>query len=144
MGILIRMKSDNYIINIHDYYLIQAYTLLIICQFIFFYNIIYYSIKRTELLKFIQSSSFINKYLTRWSTSKLKKKCKNESNNYLAKITLCIEEENATTLDWIILDKLLSTKWMDFSIMGISTQDGELIKKVITFSSIAIVLFQYI
>ena len=57
---------------------------------------------------------------------------------------LCIEEENATTLDWIIIDKLLNTKWMDFSIMGISTQDGELIKKVITFSSIAIVLLRYI
>ena len=41
-----------------------------------------------------------------------------------------------TTLDGI--------KLKDFSIMGISTQDGELIKKVITFSSIAIVLLKYI
>ena len=49
---------------------------------------------------------------------------------------LCIEEENATTLDWLILDKLLKTKWMDFSIMGISSQDGSLIKKIIALSSI--------
>ena len=144
LAILIRLKYDNFIINIHDYYLIQSYCLLIICQIIFFYNIIYYSIKRSDLIKFIQSSSFINKYLTRWSTSKIKKKCKDNSNNYYSKIILCIEEENATTLDWIIIDKLLNTKWMDFSIMGISTQDGELIKKVITFSSIAIVLLKYI
>lgn len=145
LGIFVRLKYDNYIIYVHDYYLIQFYALLIICQIIFFYNVIYYSIKRNALLKFIQSSSFINRYLTRWSTSKMKKKCKDNSDiSYYSKVTLCIEEENATTLDWIILDKLLSTKWMDFSIMGISTQDGALIKKVITFSSLAIILLEYI
>ena len=145
LGILVRLKYDNFVVYIHDYYLIQFYILLIVCQLIFFYNVINYSIKRNDLLKFIQSSSFINKYLTRWSTSKMKSKCMDTSDiSYYSKVTLCIEEENATTLDWIILDNLLSTKWMDFSIMGISTQDGALIKKVITFSSIAIILFGYI
>jgi len=144
LGIIVRLKYEKFEIYIHDYYLIQYYILLIVCQLIFFYNIINYSIKRNNLLKFIQSSSFINKYLTRWSTSKMKKKCKDTSDNsYYSKITLCIEEENATTLDWIILNELLSRKWMDFSIMGISTQDGALIKKVITFSSIAIILLGY-
>ena len=142
-GILIRHKYNNRYLLDHEIFLIQSYIFIFLCQIIFFYNVIYYSIKRNELIKFIQSSSFINKFLTRWSTSKLKQKCKNNSNDYLTKIILCISEENATTLDWIILDKLLKTKWMDFSIMGISTQDGSLIKKVLAFSGIAIMVLDY-
>jgi len=135
-GILIRHKFNNLQILEHEIYLIQSYVLSLSCQIIFFYNVIIYSIYRTDLLKFIQSSSFVNKFLTRWTRSKLNKICKENTNEYISKMILCIEEENATTLDWLILDKLLKTKWMDFSIMGISTQDGSLIKKIIALSSI--------
>ena len=45
---------------------------------------------------------------------------------------ICLEQENASSIDWIILDKLTECKWLDFSILGISTQDGSLIKKVIS------------
>jgi len=142
-GILISQKIDNPDILTHEIYLIQSYVLMFICQIIFFYNVIVYSIYRNDLLKFIQGSSFINKFLTRWSTTKLKKKCNNDSSNYISKLILCIEEENATTLDWIIMDKLLRTKWMDFSIMGISSQDGSLIKKTITLSTIGLAILSY-
>jgi hypothetical protein len=57
---------------------------------------------------------------------------------------LCIEQENATSIDWMILEKLTSYKWMDFSILGISTQDGSLIKKVITFSSLIYFISSYV
>ena len=57
---------------------------------------------------------------------------------------ICIEQENATSLDWIILQKLIQARWMDFSILGISTQDGGLIKKVITFSSLIYLVLSYI
>ena len=57
---------------------------------------------------------------------------------------LCIQQENATSIDWIILEKLITYKWMDFSILGISTQDGNLIKKVITFGGIIYIIFSYL
>ena len=51
--------------------------------------------------------------------------------------------ENATSIDWMVLEKLTRNKWMDFSILGISTQDGSLIKKVITFSSLIYIATSY-
>ena len=97
------------------------------------------------MVKLIQSSSFINKFLIRWSASRLKKKCKDTCEiKQLSKIILCIEQENATSIDWMILEKLTRNKWMDFSILGISTQDGTLIKKVITFSSLIYFVLSYL
>ena len=61
----------------------------------------------------------------------------------IIKIILNFEEENATTLDWIVLNKILETKWMNFSILGISTQDGALLKKVITISALIITIIKY-
>jgi len=144
--------NENYLNNTnykffeeHDYYLIHTFLLYLFLQLIFFWNVIYYSELRNRLIKLIQSPSFINKFLTRWSTTKIKNKCKDSNEvKHLLKIILCIEEENATTIDWIILDKLSTNKWMDFSILGISTQDGSLIKKVITFSSLIYFVLSYL
>uniref|UniRef100_A0A6C0LDG2 Gustatory receptor n=1 Tax=viral metagenome TaxID=1070528 RepID=A0A6C0LDG2_9ZZZZ len=133
------------ILQQHEQYLLQSYILYVICQLIFFYNVIYYSELRNRLVKLIQSSSFINKFLIRWSASRLKKKCKDTCEiKQLCKIILCIEQENATSIDWMILEKLTRNKWMDFSILGISTQDGTLIKKVITFSSLIYFILSYL
>ena len=133
------------ILEQHEQYLLQSYILYAICQLIFFYNVIYYSELRNRLVKLIQSSSFINKFLIRWSASRLKKKCKDACEiKQLSKIILCIEQENATSIDWMILEKLTRNKWMDFSILGISTQDGTLIKKVITFSSLIYFVLSYL
>lgn len=137
-------NNNNLIFEQHEYYLIQSYIIYIIFQIIFFYNVLNYSELRNKLVKLIQSSSFINKFLTRWSNSRLKKKCKDTCEiKQLSKIILCIEQENATSIDWMILEKLTKNIWMDFSILGISTQDGSLIKKVITFSSLIYITLSY-
>ena len=150
LAIFIRHLYNNFqqkntlIFQQHEYYLIQSYILYIICQIIFFYNVINYSELRDKLIKIIQSSNFINKFLTRWSASRLKKKCKDACEiKHLNKMILCIEQENASSIDWMILEKLTRNKWMDFSILGISTQDGTLIKKVITFSSLIYFVLSY-
>ena len=138
-------QTKKIILEQHEQYLLQSYILYVICQLIFFYNVLYYSELRNRLVKLIQSSSFINKFLIRWSASRLKKKCKDTCEiKQLSKIILCIEQENATSIDWMILEKLTRNKWMDFSILGISTQDGTLIKKVITFSSLIYFILSYI
>ena len=63
----------------------------------------------------------------RTSTQKIAKK----SNGNLSLVTLNILEDSATTLDWLILGNMLSEKWLDFNVFGISTSDGKLIKQSI-------------
>jgi len=151
MCIFIRYKYVEYTLknaiefSTHDYYLLQSYVSYLIYIGIFFWNVIYYSELRNDLIKIIQSSSFVNKFLTRWSTQKIQTKCRDENPAIqLNKMLICIEQENATSIDWIVLDKLTTDKWMDFSILGISTQDGSLIKKVFTFSSIIYFVISYL
>jgi hypothetical protein len=104
-----------------------------------------YSELKNKLIKLIESSSFINKFLIRWTQSKLKKKCKDTCEiKHLNKMILCIQQENATSIDWMILERLTRYKWLNFSILGISTEDGSLIKKVITFSSLIYIVLSYL
>ena len=44
----------------------------------------------------------------------------------------------------MLLNKIIENRWLDFTIMGISTQDGSLIKKVITFSGLFYVFYEYL
>ena len=53
-------------------------------------------------------------------------------------------ELNSLIKSAIKSEKLTRNKWMDFSILGISTQDGTLIKKVITFSSLIYFVLSYL
>lgn len=87
-----------------------------------------YSYTRGDILHFIKSIDFINKFLTRMSTEKIIKK----SNGNLNLVTLNIIEDSATTVDWLVLGTMLSEKWLDFTVFGISTSDGKLIKQSIS------------
>lgn len=137
-------ETRKIIFQEHEYYIIQAYIFYLVYQSIFFYIIMRYSYFRNELGKLIQGPSFVNRFLTRWTTTKMIRKCRdpNEIKQY-NKMILIIEQENATSIDWMILEKLCSYTWMDFSIFGISSQDGSLIKKVIAFSSIIYIIIGY-
>lgn len=135
----------NELFEDHDYYLIQIFSLYIFFQIIFFWSVIRYSQLRNDIIKVLESPEFIHRYLTRWSADKIKRKCKDDNYiKYLTRMLICIEEENSTTIDWLVIHKLCKSQWMDFSILGISTQDGSLIKKVITFSSIIYFVLSYL
>ena len=134
--------QNKIIFEDREYYLMQCYSVFLIFQIIFFYIIIRYSNCRNLAKKEIQDAKFINKFLTRYSLSKIKEKCKDsEEIKYISKLILCLEEENSSTIDWIILEKLLNERWIDFSIAGISIHDGSLIKKMITLSGILLFIF---
>lgn len=129
----------------YEYYIIQAYIFYTLCQLIFFCIVLNYTKYRNKLIKLMRGPSFVNRFLTRWSTTKMKRKCKdnNEIKHY-CKMMLVIQQENATSIDWLILEKLCSSTWINFSILGITSQDGSLIKKVIAFSSIIYVVLSYL
>ena len=66
------------------------------------------------------------------------------SRNNVQLVTLNVAEESATTLDWIVLGNILSEKWLDFTIFGISTSDGQLIKKSITLCSAMLFVISFL
>ena len=121
---------------------VEIYTLIaliyyLISQLVFF-NILYkYSSIRENIHKYINSINFINKYIKR----SLLKDPRNKTQ--FDKKMMIIEEESATTIDWLILDRLVKENWIDFTILGISTRDGSLIKKVLTFATIFYTLLRF-
>ena len=115
----------------HDRYLIHPIILYICNQIILIIIMRKYSYAREEILHFIKSIDFINRFLIRTSTEKIAKK----SNGNISLVTLNILEDSAITLDWLILGNMLSEKWLDFNIFGISTSDGKLIKQSIAIGS---------
>ncbi len=111
----------------HDRYLMHPIILYICNQIILIVIMRKYSYAREEILHFIKSIDFINRFLMRTSTEKIARK----SNGNISLVTLNILEDSATTLDWLILGNMLSEKWLDFNVFGISTSDGKLIKQSI-------------
>lgn len=121
-------NSLNYNFTDHNRYLLHPILLYLFNQVILIINMGRYSFSKDEILCFIKSIDFINRFLSRMSTEKIIKK----SNGNLNLVSLNIIEDSATTLDWFILGNMLSEKWLDFTIFGISTSDGKLIKQSIT------------
>ena len=111
----------------HDRYLVHPIILYICNQIILIIIMRKYSYAREEILHFIKSIDFISRFLMRTSTEKIARK----SNGNISLVTLNILEDSATTLDWLILGNMLSEKWLDFNVFGISTSDGKLIKQSI-------------
>lgn len=117
ISLFIRTKYNENLSFEHERYLIYAFLFYVLCQLIFFYNILSFSNCRNNLLKFISSPDFINTYLF---------------------------ENSNNDIQWMLLNKIIENRWLDFTIMGISTQDGSLIKKVITFSGLFYVFYEYL
>lgn len=124
----------------HDRYLLHPLILYIFNQIILIINMSRYSYSREEILHFIKSIDFINRFLTRVSTERIVKR----SNGNLNLVTLSILEDSATTLDWMILGNMLSDKWLDFTIFGISTSDGKLIKQSITLGGTLLFIVSFL
>lgn len=99
-----------------------------------------YSYSREDILHFIKSIDFINRFLTRVSTERIVKR----TNGNLNLVTLNILEDSATTIDWLILGNMLSDKWLDFTIFGISTSDGKLIKQSITIGGTLLFIVSFL
>lgn len=144
LAIFIRdvFPENNFRINFedHDRYLLHPIILYIISQLMLLINMTRYSYRRDMVLKYIKSVDFIHRFLTRVSTEKIMKKSKGNINL----VTLNIIEESATTVDWLILGNMLSERWLDFTIFGISTSDGQLLKKSIAFGSTLLFIMSFL
>lgn len=115
-------RQDTHLLNYVD--AISLLVFYIIVQSIFFVIIYDYADKRTNLYKAISGHSFLYKYI------------------FIK--TIYMQEENnriSVMLNWMILKNILENNWIDFRIMGISSKDGDLIKKSIALASLLIVIF---
>ena len=101
---------------------------------------IVYSTKREDVLKYVKSVNFVSKFLSKVPVNKMLKR----SNNDINLLNFNAIEETATALDWIILGEMLSEKWLDFTIFGISTSDGSLIKKSMAMGGSILFLVSFI
>ena len=115
----------------HDRYLIHPNIVYISCQISLLTYMLKYAMQRNRVLKYVKSIEFINKFLSKIPDEKIHEK----TNGKLEIVTLNIADSSSTTLDWIILGNILSEKWLDFTIFGVSTSDGSLIKKSAGFGS---------
>ena len=123
----------------HDRYLIHPLSFYVISNGILIIIMMRYSYKRQMVLKFINSVTFINRFLSRMPNKKIMEKSKN-----INTVILNIAEESATTIDWMVLGNMLSEKWIDFTIFGISTADGSLVKKSLTIGSILVFAINFL
>ena len=132
-----KLNTDFIFLTPQDYYTIVALSYYFLSELIFIIILWKYSYKRFSLHQYINSNNFISKYLSRSKNKKSTNKTQWENN------LIIMEEESATTLDWVILDKITKENWIDFNILGISTRDGNLVKKVVTFSTIFYTLLKF-
>lgn len=132
-----KYNTKELVLNPIELYIFIALVYYSINQLIFFYILYKYSSIRSNIHKYINSINFINKYIKRSLLQEPKNKTQFD------KKMMIIEEESATTIDWLILDRLTKENWIDFTILGISTRDGSLIKKVLTFSTIFYTLIRF-
>ena len=127
-----KFTVNNFKLSSIEIYTVVALFYYLISQLIFFYILYKYSNVRENIHKYINSINFMNKYVKRSDVKKIN-----------SDKLIVIEEETATTLDWIILDRLTKENWIDFTILGVSTRDGSLLKKVLTFSTIFYALLKF-
>lgn len=133
------INTNKAIIKDHDRYLIHPLLFYVISNGILILTMMRYSFKRQKVLNFINSVTFINRFLSRIPNKKIMEKSKN-----INAVILNIAEESATTTDWIVLGNMLSEKWIDFTIFGISTADGSLIKKSLTIGGLLLFAINFL
>ena len=116
-----RFRNNNF-----NFFPWASFIIYLIVQIIFLVVVFRVSNNKDNLSKFIKQPYFIKRFLKRYTTKEIKEKFE-ECDTKL--IILNIEEENASTIDWIILNNIMDKEWANFCVLGISLSDFELIKR---------------
>ncbi len=109
-----------------------------IIQMIFFINVSKLSASKDRLAEIVRKPTFISRCLGRLTVQDIERF---NGNNQL--IMMNILEENATTLDWMALTHDLEKKWIDFTVLGISIDDGDMIKRAMVLVSIITAIIKW-
>jgi len=126
---------DNFIP--FDRYLFVCAVIYTLIQSALLFYIYIYASKRESILDHVKSYSFIKTFLYRIPINSL---ISNDINVINASTTFDI----ANSVEWLILCDILSNRWVDFTIFGISTSDGRLLTKGITLGGSIIFILTFI
>ncbi len=110
------------------------YTLMQVSLLSYIYT---YASKRESILDYVKSYTFIKTFLYRLPINSL---ISNDINIINASTTF----DTANSVEWLILCDILSNRWVDFTIFGISTSDGRLLLKGITLGGSIIFTLAFI
>jgi len=116
------------------------FIIYIIIQIVFTFVILKLSKNQEKLIDYVRKPNFVNKFLRRYTVRDVQKRFSGSTELLM----LNLEEENASMMDWIILDRLLNEKWAEFSVMGIDVTDGSLIKRGITLVTLIVAFTAYV
>lgn len=120
---------------------IITFVIYVIVQIIFIIVIYRISKHKENLAKLIKRPSMINKFIKRYSIKEVKTKF--QDCNETIVFTNMIEE-NASNIDWIILNDILNSNWTTFEVLGIDVTDFGLIKKGILLVTLFVAFNSYI
>jgi hypothetical protein len=120
-----------------DRYIFVCIIIYTIIQTSLLFYIYTYTSKRETILDYIKSYIFIKSFLYRLPINLLKSEDINVIN---ASTTFDV----ANSIEWLILCDILSNRWVDFTIFGVSTSDGKLILKGITLGGTIIFIMTFI
>ena len=120
-----------------DRYLFVCAVIYTFIQSALLFYIYTYASKRESILDHIKSYSFIKTFLYRMPINSL---ISNDINVINASTTFDI----ANSIEWLILCDILSNRWVDFTIFGISTSDGRLLLKGITLGGSVLFILAFI
>mgnify|MGYP006153524809 CR=1 FL=1 len=118
-----RIKASNY-----DFFPWHQFIVYVIVQGIFIYVIFKVNKSKRKLTDYIRAPVFVHDFLKRYTAQELDSKF-NKEDDMFQMIVINIQEENASTIDWIVLNEIIGEKWTEFPVMGIDVSDGSLIKK---------------
>lgn len=133
------MSIDNIFINLipFDRYLSVCVLIYTFIQIALLSYIYFYTSTRESILDYIKSQTFIKIFLQRLNITS----CKNIDINL---INLSTSFDTSNSIEWLILCDILSNRWVEFTIFGISTSDGKLLMKGITLGGTIIFILTFI
>lgn len=115
-------RQTEHLVNYVDAAVFTIFYFIVQC--IFFIIIYKYAEHRINLYNAVANHSFLYKYI------------------YIKTIHMQDEINRISAiLNWMTLKEILQNDWIDFRIMGISSKDGDLIKKSIAIGSLLIIIF---
>lgn len=112
----------------------------LLIQTVFLIIVNWVSNSKDDLSDYTRQPLFVDKFLRRYSPSEIMEKFEGDINM----VILNIQEENASTLDWVVLNNIFNEAWTEFKVMGIDITDGTLVKKGLVLVTLVVSALQII
>lgn len=113
---------------------LKSISIYVLLQCLFFYLIYIVTNQKERLHKLVNSPKIVTNFLSR---------IEDDNDNLILDINqkqLNLERNNASSIDWLILNNVLNQKWTEFTVFGITIEDGTLLKNCVLLGTLLIIL----